>query len=101
MSHRNGVFCGQPACTEPAFRGELCAGHTKQRQRRGHLTELRRPYESAWDRVADAWLEYAAADSDEDFEKAKARARKAMLDWALTLPSVRRRLEPTGQGSSK
>ncbi len=70
--------CAAGDCFRPATQGELCAGHAKRKYRHqpvaGPLAEVGR---TPWQRLVDAALKYADADSDEAFARASAVLRKA------------------------
>ncbi len=67
--------CGRPA--ERLVDGErrLCAGHRKQLQRRGHLSPITPRQKSPRERLFDAMLALADADSEDDEAYAKAEER--------------------------
>lgn len=93
------MTCTAPDCERAAARDGLCWGHLKQRQRGRRLTPLRERYESPWVRLVAAMEAYENADSDEAFERAKDRCRKAAKAFVDSLnapPRVSCRLRRDG-----
>lgn len=75
----SGDLCTVDDCPNPAARGGICWGHIKKRSRTGGLGELERRPKSKQERVYEAALTYAGAESDDEFERARENLRKSSI----------------------
>lgn len=74
------MLCSFEGCPNEAKRGGLCWAHLKQRSRDdGRLQEVRRRPESRIERLTEAALAYAAAETEEEFRRARDNLRKSAL----------------------
>lgn len=76
-------FCEYPECINPVFRGDLCAAHTKQMQRRGKLTACA-IVEPPFSRMLDSHGDIRdARDRGQENRAAMLRFRKATIAWLM------------------
>ena len=77
------AICDGPGCELPAFAHSKCIGHLRQRQRGQPLRPLRERL-SAWDRLADAAIDFGnlTTNDDDAFRRARANLRAAARAWA-------------------
>lgn len=92
------MTCTGPDCERPARRRGLCDGHRWQVEHHRPLTPIRARYGSAWERLQAAMLAYSDAETDEEFQAAKARCKAAARAWLRSMgtppgPSCRMRAD--------
>lgn len=73
-------LCTVDGCLNAEQKGGLCHGHIKRRQRGDALTPLKQRPATTWERITEAALAYANADSmdDREFRRASDNLRTAV-----------------------
>lgn len=86
------MTCAVDDCDRAPYKSGLCAGHYRRKREGRPLTELRRAQGGPAtpilpiDRLSEAALAYADADTDEDFARARNNLHDAAIWFALGIP---------------
>lgn len=81
------MTCTAPDCDREAKRRGLCDGHRWQREHGRALTPLEPRGQDPRDRLTEAALAYADAESDAEVERARARLETAARAFTLESPA--------------
>lgn len=76
------MTCTGPGCSRPAARAQLCWGHLRQARRHGILRPLEPRGQIPWDRVREAAIALADAETDDELRRAEERLRAAVVAYS-------------------
>ena len=74
-------YCQESGCLERADRSGLCWTHYNRRRGQSNATGPVTKKLSPWERLAEAALNYAAADSEDDYQRATHGLRNAAKQY--------------------